>query len=98
MTRPVAFFVSLLALMVVLAIIGGGVWFAWTHIQFVAACTIGGAILKASVDTARRHGIAQSFRAEVERNPVLWRLVALSACAAFGVALPDIISFVENTL
>lgn len=39
-----------------------------------------------------------AFRDELRRNPLLWRAVQLSAAAAFGTALPDIIDFAHRVL
>lgn len=39
-----------------------------------------------------------SFRAELRANPTLWRFVALSACAALGSALPDIVTLFRQVL
>ncbi len=40
--------------------------------------------------------LRSSFAAERRAHPGLWRAVALSACAALGTALPDIIDLVRS--
>lgn len=42
--------------------------------------------------------VLTSFRAELRTNPTLWRFVALSACAAVGSALPDVITLFRQVL
>lgn len=41
---------------------------------------------------------ATSLSTELNRHPLLWRMVALSASAAFGSALPDLIAIARAVL
>lgn len=36
-----------------------------------------------------------TWRATLDAHPLLWKAVQLSACAALGTALPDIIDFLR---